>query len=481
MTASTDHLRIVPFVVAAALFMEQMDSTVIATSLPAIAADLGVDPVILKLAFTAYLLSLAVFIPISGWAADRFGARTIFRAAIVVFTLGSIGCGLATSLEGLVGARVVQGLGGAMMVPVGRLVILRLVPKAGLVDALAYLTIPALLGPIVGPPLGGFITTYFHWRWIFLINVPFGILGLVLATLYIPAIREDAPAPLDLRGFVLSGVGLSSLIFGATLYGREFVAPYLPEALLGVGAAVIVAYVRHARSIANPIIDLSLFQLETFRCGVAGGFLFRIGIGSLPFLLPLLLQLEFGLTPFLSGSITFVGALGALTMKTAASRFLRRFGFRTVLIANGLVSTLLIAVMALFTPSTPYALMMALLLIGGLSRSLQFTSLNAIAFAEVEQRRMSLATSLSSVAQQLAISTGVAVAAFVLETTRSLRGETVLIREDFAVAFVVVAAIGGLATLFYLRLPPQAGEELVGARGTPAPVSKGDGAAKQPT
>ena len=287
----------VTLIVAVALFMETMDSTVIATSLPAIAKDLGEDPIALKLALTSYLLSLAVFIPLSGWAADRYGARTVFRAAIVVFTLGSAACGFASSLFDFVLFRIVQGIGGAMMVPVGRLVILRTVPKSELISALAWLTIPALMGPVIGPPLGGFITTFASWRWIFWINIPIGVLGVILATYYIQNFREEDLPPLDVKGFILSGIGLSGLAFGFTTIGQGLFPPVAVAALLIVGFIGCWLYVRHARIVTAPLIDLSLLKIDTFFASVVGGFIYRVGIGATPFLLPLLLQLGFGLTP----------------------------------------------------------------------------------------------------------------------------------------------------------------------------------------
>ena len=315
-------------IIATALFMENMDGTVIATSLPAIALDLHQDPIVLKLALTSYMLTLAVFIPASGWVADRFGARTVFCSAIVIFTLGSILCGASSSLSTLIAARVFQGLGGAMMVPVGRLVLLRSVAKSDLVSAMAYLTVPALIGPVAGPPLGGFITTYFHWRWIFWINVPIGVLGVLLSLRFIENLREQAVPRFDFKGFILSGVGLLSLISGLSMIGRG-VAPYwLVAAMIAIGALSLAAYVRHANANAGAILDLKLLKIPTFFAGVAGGFIFRIGIGAMPFLLPLLLQVGFGLTPFASGSLTFAAAAGALVMKFTASTALRWFGFR---------------------------------------------------------------------------------------------------------------------------------------------------------
>ena len=301
-------------IIATALFMENMDGTVLATSLPAIAADLHQDPIVLKLALTSYLLTLAVFIPASGWIADKLGARTVFCSAIIIFTIGSVLCGASNSLGTLIAARVFQGLGGAMMVPVGRLVLLRSVAKSEMVDALAYLTVPALIGPVVGPPLGGFITTYFHWRWIFWINVPIGLLGLLLSLRFIQNVREREVAPFDFKGFLLSGLGLLSLIFGLTVVGRGLVPLSVVAGLILGGIALLWLYVGHARRTPNAILDLSLLELPTFYAGVVGGFLFRLGIGALPFLLPLLLQIGFGLTPFQSGSLTFAAAAGAMAI-----------------------------------------------------------------------------------------------------------------------------------------------------------------------
>jgi EmrB/QacA subfamily drug resistance transporter len=454
--------RIIPIVVASALFMENTDATVIATSLPAIAADLGQDPVILKLAFTTYLLALTVFIPVSGWCADRFGARNVFRAAIAVFTLGSIACGLSTTLEGLIAARALQGMGGAMMVPVGRFIILRTVSKSEIVSSLALLTIPALIGPLLGPPVGGFITTYFHWRWIFWINVPFGILGVALATLYMPDIREEGVPPLDAFGFILSGLGLSALVFGATVFGRDVLPAHGAPALVVIGMMLTSYYVLHARRAANPILDLDLLKIATFRSGVMGGSLFRIGVGAIPFLLPLMLQLGFKLTAFQSGSLTCAAALGALTMKFSAARILKRFGFRNVLLFNAVVSALTLAVQGLFTPETPHLLILAVLLAGGFFRSLQFTSLNALSYSDIPSREMGLATSLYSVAQQLSLAAGIVCAASVLEIAQYLRGDLTLAVTDFAYAFFAVAFISALSVFSHLKLAPDAGSEVSG-------------------
>jgi EmrB/QacA subfamily drug resistance transporter len=460
--SNTSHMPryFVILIVAVALFMETMDSTVIATSLPAIARDLGEDPIALKLALTSYLLSLAVFIPLSGWVADRYGARTVFRAAIVVFTLGSASCGFAHSLPDFVLSRIVQGMGGAMMVPVGRLVILRTVPKAELISALAWLTIPALLGPVFGPPLGGFITTFASWRWIFWINIPTGILGVILATRYVANIREEGMPPLDIKGFILSGIGLTGLAFGFTTIGQGLLPPYVVVSLLVVGVVACWLYVRHARIAPAPLIDLSLLKVETFYASVVGGFLFRIGVGATPFLLPLLLQLGFGLSPFQSGMLTFSTAIGAIAMKTTAAPILRRYGFKSVLVVNALISAAFIAATGLFTQATPHAVILAVLLVGGFFKSLQFTSINSLAYADIEPRAMSRATSFASVAQQLSMSAGVAVGALVLEIERHGRPDPGVHAEDFAAAFLVVAAISAMSALVYRRLPKGAGASL---------------------
>ncbi len=315
--------RIVPLIIAVALFMENMDSTVIATSLPAIATDIGSNPLALKLAVTSYLLSLAIFIPASGWTADRFGARTVFRAAIAVFVLGSIGCALSSSLTDFVIARIVQGMGGAMMTPVGRMVLVRSISKRELVSAMAWVTTPALIGPVIGPPVGGFITTFATWHWIFIINVPIGLIGIVLATRYIDDVRAEKHERFDVLGMVLAGLGIAGVAFGLSILGLNFLPWTVVAALVVGGVCFIAAYLVHARHTAIPALDLTLFRLPTFRASVLGGFVFRLGIGALPFLLPLMLQVGFGMTPFQSGMITFASAAGAMGMKMAAATVLQ--------------------------------------------------------------------------------------------------------------------------------------------------------------
>jgi len=454
--------RLVPLIVAVALFMENMDSTVIATSLPAIATAIGTNPLALKLAVTSYLLALAIFIPGSGWVADRFGARTIFRAAIAVFMLGSIGCALSESLNHFVIARFLQGMGGAMMAPVGRLVLVRSVDKRNLVEAMTWVTMPALIGPLLGPPLGGFITTYFSWHWIFLINLPIGLVGIVLVTKYIENVRGEVREPFDPLGMVLAGLGIGGLAFGLTAVGlNNFLPPSVLIAMVLAGAIFLGAYVLHARRTPAPVMDLSLLKLPTFRAGVMGGFVFRVGAGALPFLLPLMLQVGFHKTPLESGLITFATAVGAMSMKTAIPAVLRRFGYRNVLTYNAIISSAFIAACAFFTPGTPVIVMLAVLFAGGFFRSLEFTSTMTISFAQVEPRRMSRATSLASVSQQLSVSTGVALGALTVEIVLAWRHEDVIGPTDFAPAFLLVGGIAALSAFVFARMPKNAGSELI--------------------
>jgi len=449
-------------IIATALFMENMDGTVISTSLPAIARDLNQDPIVLKLALTSYMLTLAVFIPASGWVADRFGARSVFCSAIIVFTLGSILCGASSSLPTLIAARVFQGLGGAMMVPVGRLVLLRSVPKRDLVNAMAYLTVPALIGPVAGPPLGGFITTYFHWRWIFWINVPIGVLGILLSLRFIHNLREEAVPRFDFKGFVLSGVGLVSLIAGLSVIGRGIAPAWVVVAMVGIGTLALWAYVRHAGSNEDAILDLKLLRIPTFFAGVVGGLIFRIGIGAMPFLLPLLLQIGFGLTPFESGSLTFATAAGALLMKFSASTLIRWSGFRRTLIVDGLISGAFLAACALFRPTTPHWVLLLTLLAGGFFRSLVFTALNALSYADIDAARMSRATSFASVSQQMSGAVGVAVAAICVQSIQLGFGDAELQARDLSLAFVLVAIVSSLSVFVFAQLKPDAGAAVSG-------------------
>src|SRR5438128_8161033 len=423
------------------MFMQTLDSTIIATALPAIGNSIGESPLRLNVAITCYLQSLAVFIPISGWTADRFGARRVFSAAILVFTIGSIGCGLSHSLGMLVVARIVQGMGGAMMVPVGRLVLLRTVAKSDLVRAMSYVSVPALIGPVMGPPLGGLIVTYASWRWIFFINIPIGLLGIVLVNLLVGDLKETGRRPFDFAGFALTGVGLATLAFGFENVGRGALPSLAVAALLAVGAVCLGFYVRHAWRVVYPIIDLALLRIPTYAAASIGGFIFRMGLGALPFLLPLMLQVGFGLDPLSSGLLTFASAAGAMTMKMTAARIIRALGFRIVLVGDAVISALFLFGYSLFRPDTPHFVIFLALLAGGFFRSLQMTSINTLSYADVPSAMLSRATSLTSMAQQLSQTVGVATGALLLQVVLALRGGTALTAADFYPAFVGVAMI----------------------------------------
>jgi EmrB/QacA subfamily drug resistance transporter len=461
-TPAVASARTVALIVASAMFMEQLDGTVLATALPTMARSLGTDPLHMNVALTAYLLSLAVFIPASGKVADRFGARPVFRAAIGLFTVGSILCAQAPTLPFLVGARILQGIGGAMMVPVGRLVLLRSSSKSELVNAMAWLQIPSTIGPLLGPPVGGFIVTYLSWHWIFYINVPVGILGMFLVSRYIADVRETGRIRFDLAGMAMSGVALASLMWGVEMGSRGVGSRALALGLVIVGAIAATAYAVYARRHPQPVLDLRLMRIATFRISVFAGTLSRIAVGATPFLLPMMLQLGFGVTAAESGVITFASSVGSLAMKACAPAMLRKLGFRNTLIWVGLLATVLIFAIAAFRPGWPMAAIYAVLLVQGFASSLQFMAYNTIAYADVPRRRMSAATSFYTTFQQLSLSLGIAVSAAALAAASGLAGHATLQLSDFTIAFLVVGCVAMMAPLVSTRLRPDAGDELSG-------------------
>jgi EmrB/QacA subfamily drug resistance transporter len=460
--AISPRTRLAASIVACALFMQNLDSTVIATALPTMARALGADPVHMSAALTAYLIALAAFIPASGWIADRYGTKRVFCAAIAVFTLGSILCGLAGSLGFLIASRILQGMGGAMMVPVGRLVLLRTAERHELVAAMAWLSMPALMGPVIGPPLGGLIVTYASWRWIFDINIPIGVLGIVLTWLYIADVREKRMPPFDFRGFVLSAVAFAGVMFGFETVGRGVVPGWLTWGVAGCGVVSGVLYAVHARRWPAPLLDFGLMRSRSFAVSVCAGFLFRIGIGAIPFLLPLMLQLGFHFSPAQSGAITFVSSAGAIVMKPLATRVLGRFGFRNTLFVNGLLAAGFLAMSAAFRPAWPIAAIYAVLLLGGFCRSLQFTAYNTIAYGDVDRAHMSAATSLYSTLQQVSLTVGVTAGAAALEVAMLLSGHAAPGLADFSAAFLTVALVSLFAAPLSLGLRKDAGRDLVG-------------------
>ncbi|MFK4811984.1 MFS transporter [Devosia sp. ZW T5_3] len=451
--------RITPLILATALFMENMDSTVIATSLAAIAADIGTDPISLKLALTAYLVALAIFIPISSWMADRFGARNVFRVAMLVFVLGSISCAFANSLTAFVGARFLQGMGGALMTPVARLVLVRSTPRHDLVNAMAWLTIPGLVGPIVGPPFGGFLTTYLSWHWIFLINVPIGILGIALVSRFLPETMRNAPRQIDFKGFALAGPAFALFAFGTSVISLPALPPLVGVLATALGIGLGYLYARHALSTDNPLFDLRLLRFPFFRSAVVAGTFFRLGQGATPFLFPLMLQLSFGYTPFESGMITFASAIGAIVAKFMANGIFIRFGFRTSLVVSTGIAALGLLAMGLYTPETVVPLIIGILVFVGFWQSIFWTGSNAFVFADIEDKDAGQANVISQVSTQLSIALGVALGGGMLEMSNAMRGGE-LVLADFHLAFFVLAAICLISTIMFARLPANAGYQL---------------------
>ncbi|HTJ58770.1 MAG TPA: MFS transporter [Devosiaceae bacterium] len=451
---------VVPVVLAVSLFMENMDSTVIATSLAAIANDIHTDPIALKLALTAYMVALAIFIPLSAWAADRWGAKNVFRGAIIIFILGSLACAASNSLVTFVLSRLLQGFGGAMMTPVARLVLVRVTPRSQLVNAMAWLSIPGLIGPIVGPPVGGFITTYLSWHWIFLINVPIGILGVVLVTWLLPDWQRNAPRRMDFPGFFLTGGAFAGWVFGISVLTLPALPIYFGLATLVGGTVCWMFYLPHARRTEYPILDLRLFRFPLFRVSVVAGSFFRLGTGAMPFLFPLMLQLAFGLTPFESGSVTFATAVGAFAAKFASETIIERLGFRMALTIATFITVLGVAAMGIYAPTTPLPLMMTLLVITGFFQSVFWTATNAFTFADIEDKDAGQATAISQVAVQLSLASGVAIGGGALEGVRLLHGGGDPSLGDFHVAFYVIAAIALVSTIMFFRMPKAAGSQL---------------------
>jgi len=438
--------------------MENLDGTIINTALPQIAHDMGVSPLSLSAAVTSYLLSLALFIPVSGWATDRFGARRVFSAAILAFLLGSIVCGFATGPTGLVIGRTIQGIGGAMMAPVGRIVLLRSFPKAELMAAMTYVTMPALIGPAVGPLLGGFLATYANWRWIFFVNIPIGLLGVVLAWKLFDDDRPVAAGRFDTIGFILVGGGLAAFMWGIEAIGRAHLPTSLMVGLIGGGLGLMALYVWHSRRIQRPALDLSPLKIPTFRMAVVGGTIVRIGFGGTPFLLPLFYQLGLGYSPMESGSYTFIVGLGALSMKVVATRFAKRVGFRRILMFNGLVVGAITLLFTLYDAATPYWLMLTTLGIYGFVRSLQFTSLNALGFADLPPELAGAGAAVSAVGQQLSVALGVALAATLLLALGG--GHPVL--ADFHWTFALIALLPMASVLIFSRMKPEDGNAVSG-------------------
>jgi EmrB/QacA subfamily drug resistance transporter len=461
------NFRVIAMIVASSMFMEQLDATVLATALPTMARDFGVSAPSMSIALTSYLLSLAIFIPASGLIADRFGSRTVFRSAILVFLAGSIFCALSPNLLCLVLARLLQGLGGAMMLPVGRLVLLRSVARKDMVNAMSWLLVPALIGPILGPPVGGMIVTYLDWRWIFYINVPIGIIGFILVSIFIDETKGKASGPFDTVGFILSGISLGSLLFGFEMSSREGEGSF-SIFLIAMGLLFGIGYLRHARRHPSPIMDFSLMKVPSFGTSVIAGSLTRITQGAQPFLLPLLFQLGFGLSAAKAGQLVIAAAVGSMAMKAFAPRVLRRFGFRASLIVNGIIATVGYALCAAFRPDWPLALIFAILALSGFFMSFQFTAYNTVAYDQIDQDRMSSATSFYTTFQQLMLSLGICIGALALHTSMVANGNETPHLQDFSAAFLFVTAISITATIWNMRFAGTAGADFSGHKAAKA-------------
>lgn len=451
--------RRLALLVAAAFFMEILDGTVIAPAAPHIAADLGIAPVDVNLAVTAYVLTVAVLVPVSGWLADRVGPRRVFAAALVVFVVASVGCAFAPNLAVLVATRVLQGVGGAMMVPVGRLVVLRTTDRSDLVRAIAYLTWPALLAPVLAPAVGGLLAEYASWRWIFLINVPLGLAALVAAFALVPRVRAEDPGPLDHWGFLLSAAGIAALVGGLELSGADAPRWAVVAALL-VGAVVLLAVaVRHLLRVRRPLVDLRVLSVRTLRVTAGAGSVFRAVISAVPFLLPLLFQLEFGWSAAQAGLVVIALFAGNVGIKPATTPLMRRFGARTVMLASLALSVAALVAIAFLTADTPIWLVLAVLLASGIGRSVGFTTYNSIAFADVEPARMTPANTVISTFQEVSAGLGVAAGALLVRL-----GDTVAPSDSFQVAFLALAVLLLPTVVVALRLPRDAAAAVTGHR-----------------
>ncbi|WP_297509578.1 MFS transporter [uncultured Caulobacter sp.] len=453
--------RLVSIAVASALLMEFIDSTALSTALPTLSRAFAVDPIHLKLALTSYILALAVFTPASGWAAERFGARRVFLSAMTVFLLGSALCGLSRDLGGLVAARIVQGLGGAMMTPVARLIAVGAAPRERLLQAMGWFTMPALVGPLIGPPLAGLVLSVADWPWIFYINLPVGLLGMAAVLRFVPRSqpRRDL-GRFDTAGFTLSALAISGLVGVAETSGVNLLPPWARIVALTLSLACGIAYLRISRRNARPILDLTLLRYPTFRASLLGGTLVRLGIGASPFLMPLLLQVALGWSPLRASFVTLAGGVGVLVARPIASAFLRRFGFRTALAVFVSLTALFTTAPGFFRPGTPELLMMAILTLGGFCRSSQFIAANTIAYADVPEASTAAASTLAAVMQQVGLALGVSFGGVMLHVARGAGG--VLTPDRFVLPFAAIGVVTLLALPVYLALDKDAGAAISG-------------------
>ena len=454
--------RLLPWLVAVAFFMQALDTTILNTAVPAIAGAMHVTPLGVKSVLASYTLSLAVFIPISGWMADRFGTRRVFAVAIGLFTLGSVLCGLSTRIEVLVACRVLQGMGGAMMMPVGRLTLARTYGKADLVRVMSFVAVPSLVGPMIGPVAGGLLVTYVDWRAVFYVNVPVGLLGLYFVSRYLPDYREEKTSPLDFAGLVLFGGGIALLSYVLEVFGDHTLGT-APVAMLAVLSAVMLAgYALRAAHTPFPLLDLGLFRRRTFRAAVSGGFFTRLGLGGIPFLFPLLYQVGLGFTPIQSGLLVLPQAIASMGMKTLMPSILARLGYRTVLVGNTIVVGLMIASFATVGIDTPLWRIVLQAFVLGFFTSMQYTSMNTLVYADVEGHDTSAASTIAATGQQLAISFGVAgaalIAALFVPADRHSHPDAIV--HGVQQAFLVLGLLTVASSVVFMELRPEDGAGL---------------------
>jgi EmrB/QacA subfamily drug resistance transporter len=453
--------RLLPWLVAVAFFMESLDTTILNTAVPTISSALGVAPLSMKAVLASYTLSLAVFIPISGWMADRFGTRPVFASAIGIFTLGSFLCGISSNIHWLVACRILQGCGGAMMVPVGRLTLVRTFAKSDLLRTMSFVSIPALVAPMLGPIAGGLIVAYLHWRVIFFVNIPIGIVGLILVYLHLPDYREEHTPPLDVVGLILFGSGVALLSYVLEIFGEHTLSPLEMSGLVVLSIALLAGYGIHASTLPFPLLNLKLFGIRTFRAAVSGSFFTRLGIGGVPFLLPLLYQVGLGFTPIQSGLLIMPQAIASMSMKTIMPRLLSRIGYRGVLISNTLILGVLLIVFATIGVRTPvWAIVLQAFLYGAFT-SLQYTSMNTLVFADIKEEDASSASSIASTTQQMSISFGVATAglatAFFVPSTHSNPTEMI---HGIHEALIALGILTVLSTIVFRSLKSGDGDDV---------------------
>lgn len=447
-----------PWIAAMAFFMQALDATILNTALPAIAHSLNRSPLAMQSAIISYTLTVAMLIPVSGWLADRFGTRRIFMIAVTLFTLGSLACALSTSLLELVIFRVIQGIGGAMMMPVARLALLRAYPRSELLPVLNFVTMPGLVGPILGPVLGGVLVTWASWHWIFLINIPIGITGLIYARKYMPNFTTPKRS-FDMSGFLLFGMSLVLFSSGMELFGERIVASWIAFAIIGISILLLLAYIRHARRHPSPLISLSLFKTRTFSVGIAGNLATRLGTGCVPFLMPLMLQVGFGYPALIAGCMMAPTALGSILAKSTVTQVLRWLGYRKTLVGITLFIGVMIAQFSLQSPSMPIWMLILPLFVLGMAMSTQFTSMNTITLADLTDENASSGNSMLAVTQQLSISLGVAISAAVLRVYQGMEGSNTI--EQFHYTFITMGGITVVSALMFMLLKPKDGRNLI--------------------